>query len=164
MKRRLAVLSIAAAIFVFDQITKFWVSQARPNFQVIPGFFNIHYVENTGAAFGILQGRQTFLALVSILAIGILLFLIIYEREEKKGMFSALALILGGTCGNLIDRVRLGYVVDFLQLYVKLYGKYYYWPSFNVADSAITIGVGLLIVLTLIGNQPSTSKIHTMKD
>ena len=148
MKKRLAILSISGIIIVLDQITKFWISQNRPNFQVIPGFFNIHYVENTGAAFGILQGKQIFLTLVSIIAIGVLLLLIIYEREEKRGMLYALALILGGTGGNLIDRVRLGYVVDFLQFYVKLGEKYYYWPSFNVADSAITIGVGILIIVT----------------
>ena len=145
VKTRLAALSIVGVIAVLDQSTKCLVSWARPNFQVIPGFFNIHYVENTGAAFGILQGRQTLLTLVSILAIGVLLFLILSEREEKRGLLCAFALILGGTCGNLIDRVRLGYVVDFLQFYVKQY----YWPSFNVADSAITIGVGLLIIETV---------------
>jgi signal peptidase II len=149
VKKRLAILSISGIIIVLDQITKFWISQNRPNFQVIPGFFNIHYVENTGAAFGILQGKQIFLTLVSIIAIGVLLLLIIYEREEKRGMLYALALILGGTCGNLIDRIRLEYVVDFLQFYVKLGGKHYYWPSFNVADSAITIGVGILVIVTL---------------
>jgi signal peptidase II len=149
VKKRLAILSISGIIIVLDQITKFWISQNRPNLQVIPGFFNIHYVENTGAAFGILQGKQIFLTLVSIIAIGVLLFLIIYEREEKRGMLYALALILGGTCGNLIDRLRLGYVVDFLQFYVKFGGNHYYWPSFNVADSAITTGVGILIIVTL---------------
>jgi len=148
VKKRLTILSIAGVIIVLDQMTKFWVSQARSYFRVIPEFFSIHYVENTGAAFGIFQGKQTFLMFVSILAVGVLLFLIIYKREEKGGMLYALALILGGTCGNLIDRVRLGYVVDFLQFYVKLYGKYYYWPSFNVADSAITTGVGILVIVT----------------
>lgn len=149
MKKRLAILSISGIIIALDQLTKFWISQNRPNFEVIAGFFNIHYVENTGAAFGILQGKQTLLTLVSIIAIGILLLLIIYEREEKRGMLSALALILGGTCGNLIDRIRLEYVVDFLQFYIKLGEKHYYWPSFNVADSAITIGVGILVIVTL---------------
>jgi signal peptidase II len=149
VKKRLTILSIAGIIVVLDQITKVWVNRARPDFQVVPGFFDIHYVENTGAAFGILQNKQIFLTAVSLLAVGILLFLIFYEREGRKGMLYALALILGGTCGNLIDRVRQGYVVDFLKFYVNLYGKHFQWPSFNVADSAITVGVGLLILVTL---------------
>ena len=162
MKKRLAILSITGVIVVLDQITKFLASQNRLIIRVIPGFFNIYYVENTGAAFGILQGKQIFLTLVSIIAIGILLFLFIYEREEKRGMLYALALILGGTGGNLIDRLRLGYVVDFLQFYVKFGGNHYYWPSFNVADSAITTGVGILIIVTLW--QERMSKEHGQKN
>jgi len=155
VKKRVIAVSIAGIIVVLDQITKFLVSQDRPNFQIISGFFNIHYVENTGAAFGILQDKQVLLTIVSVLAMGVLLFLIFSAREEQHGMLAALAFILGGTCGNLIDRVHLGYVVDFLQFHVKQY----YWPSFNVADSAITIGVGLLILTTF--RQESKSIVGT---
>jgi signal peptidase II len=147
VKKRFLALIIAEGIGILDQITKFLVSQYRPNFQVIPGFFNLHYVENTGAAFGILQDKQLLLTGISVLASGVLLFLILSEREEQRGTLYGLGLILGGTCSNLIDRVRLGYVVDFLQLHINQY----YWPSFNIADSAITIGVGLLIIVTLRG-------------
>jgi len=145
MQRRLIALMIAGIITILDQITKLLVSRFHPNFKVIPGFFNIHYVENTGAAFGILQDHQTLLIMVSVVALGVLGFLIVSDREGKSGVLYGLGLILGGTCGNLVDRVRLRYVVDFLQLHIKQY----YWPSFNVADSAITIGVAILVIMTL---------------
>jgi signal peptidase II len=145
MQRRLSALMIAGIITILDQITKMLVSRFHPNFKVIPGFFNIHYVENTGAAFGILQDQQTLLIIVSVLALGVLGFLIVSDREGKSGVLYGLGLILGGTCGNLVDRARLRYVVDFLQFHIKQY----YWPSFNVADSAITIGVAILVIMTL---------------
>lgn len=155
MQRQVIAVSLAGIIVLLDQFTKIWVSWARPNFKVIPGFFNIHYVENTGAAFGILQDKRTLLTFVSAIALGVLLFLIFSARKEQKGMLAALALILAGTCGNLIDRVRLGYVIDFLQFYLKQY----YWPSFNIADAAITIGVGILIFVSLC--QESKSAVRT---
>ncbi len=82
---------------------------------------------------------------MSVLALGVLGFLIVSDREGKRGVLYGLGLILGGTCGNLVDRVRLRYVVDFLQFHIKQY----YWPSFNIADSAITIGVAILVIMTL---------------
>ena len=145
MKRRFIMLGLAGIIVLLDQGTKYIISQVQPHFQVIPGFFNLTYVKNTGAAFGILQGRQPLLTAVSVVAMAVFLFLLFYEREERKGLSYALALILGGTCGNFIDRVRLGYVVDFLDVHIQQH----HWPTFNVADSAISIGVGLLILVTL---------------
>lgn len=145
VKRRLTMLSLAGMIVILDQLTKYWINQAKPRFEVIPGFFNLNYVKNTGAAFGILQGNQFLLASVSVVAIVVLIFLIFYENEKKKGLLLGLALILGGTCGNLIDRVRLGYVIDFLEFHIRQY----HWPSFNVADSSISIGVGILILVML---------------
>ncbi|MBD3305499.1 signal peptidase II [candidate division KSB3 bacterium] len=140
------MVSLAVVIVIVDQYTKWLIEQARPSMTVIPGFFNLTYARNTGAAFGILQGKQTLLTVVSVIAIGILVFLLWYERPERRGFLVALALILGGTCGNFIDRVRQGYVVDFLDVYISRY----HWPSFNVADSAITVGVGLLIIVTFL--------------
>lgn len=140
---------MAGVIVGLDQASKYWISQLKPAWKVIPGFFNIHYVENTGAAFGILHGKLFFLVLVSIVAAVILTALIFLEREKHWLLLLAFACILGGTCGNLIDRIRLRYVVDFLQVYVKIGERYYFWPSFNIADSAITIGVGVLILFTL---------------
>lgn len=146
MKKRLGMLSLAGLIVMLDQFTKYLVDTFHPNIVVISGFFNLTYIKNTGAAFGIFQGKQTLLISVSLLAMGLLLFLLFYEREEKTGLLLALALILGGTCGNLIDRIRSGAVIDFLSFYIKQYQ----WPAFNIADSSISIGVGLLILVTLL--------------
>ena len=144
-KLRIAMMiSLSALIVLLDQASKYWISQNKPFIQVIRGFFNIVYVENPGAAFGILHGKQGLLSAISIIAVIVLLALICQER--RMGVSVSLALILGGTCGNLIDRVRLGYVVDFLDVSVKNY----HWPSFNIADSAITIGVGILLVVTFL--------------
>lgn len=144
-KRPFAMLGLAGLIVVADQITKLLVAQARPHLRVIPGFFNLIYVENPGAAFGILQGKQALLSGVNALAAVVIIYLIFHEREDRKGMLYALACILGGDIGNLIDRVRLGYVVDFLDFHFHQYR----WPAFNIADSAITVGVALLILVTL---------------
>ena len=138
------MISLSALIVLLDQASKYWISQIKPFIQVIPGFFNIVYVENPGAAFGILHGKQGLLSAISIIAVIVLLALIFQER--RTGVSVSLSLILGGTCGNLIDRVRLGYVVDFLDVYVMDH----HWPSFNIADSAITVGVGILIVVTFL--------------
>ena len=145
MITRIGMFSLAAFLIVTDQLTKLWIHQTRPFLEVIPGFFNITYVRNPGAAFGILQGRQYLLAGVSIIASVVLIVMLLREDEKKKALLLSLSLILGGTLGNLIDRLRFGYVIDFLDFYILL-DKEHHWPSFNVADSAITCGVTLLIV------------------
>ena len=143
VQRRLFMLGFSGFLVILDQYTKFLIAGSRPRFEVIPGFFNLSYVENRGAAFGILQGKLFILSSVSLIAMGVLIFLLFYENSEKKGLLFGLALILGGTCGNFIDRVRLGYVIDFLDFHIKQY----YWPSFNIADSAISVGVTILIIV-----------------
>jgi signal peptidase II len=141
---------IAFTITLLDQISKFYVQGALRLGQVvpvIPGFFNLTYVLNPGAAFGFLSGapaaiRHPLFTAISIFAV---LFIIYYRaRHRQMGLLPsvALACILAGAVGNLIDRLRLGMVVDFLDFY---YGGYH-WPAFNVADSAITIGVALMVL------------------
>lgn len=105
---------------------------------LLPPVLFLTYVQNTGAAFGLFKGQQWLFLLVSLVVIGWLVreFLVHPDREPLTRW--AEALILGGTVGNLMDRLRFGYVVDFLDLRV--------WPVFNVGDSAITIGVALLLV------------------
>jgi len=155
VKKRVCMLSLSGFIVILDQLTKYLVNVFQPNMVVIPGFFNLTYIKNAGAAFGIFQGKQPFLVGVSLLAMGLLLFLLFHERQEKTGLLLALALILGGTCGNLIDRIRSGMVIDFLLFYIKQYQ----WPAFNVADSSISIGVGILILVTLLESRnKSTSQ------
>jgi signal peptidase II len=141
---------IAVTITLLDQISKFYVQGTLRLGQVvpvIPGVFNLTYVLNPGAAFGFLSGapaaiRHPLFTAISIFAV---LFIIYYRTRHRQMRLLpsvGLACILGGAAGNLIDRLRFGMVVDFLDFY---YGAYH-WPAFNVADSAITIGVGLMIL------------------
>jgi signal peptidase II len=131
-----------------DRWTK-WLIHSRlllnQTILIIDGFFNITYVRNTGVAFGILDPvslplKSTLLALLSLAAIaGVILYS--WRTPVSKTLLQvALNLILAGAVGNLYDRINYGYVVDFIEVYFRNYR----WPSFNVADSAITIGVGLL--------------------
>ncbi len=134
-------------VFLLDRLTKsviigyLAVGDVIP---VVPGFFDIVHVRNRGAAFGILGGGGTasavVLAIVSALAIAVLFYLI-KEATTRLQIF-ALSLITGGALGNLVDRIVLGEVVDFLDFHARGY----HWPAFNVADSAITIGVVLALV------------------
>lgn len=140
-------------VLVLDQITKYLVeSRIRLHdvIIVVPGFFNITHVRNKGAAFGILSNlpefwRSAFFIAVTIVAIAVIIALIVKTRDRLT--VYAFSLIAGGAMGNVVDRIRYGEVVDFIQWYVKSY----YWPSFNVADSAITLGVVLLAIEMLFG-------------
>lgn len=145
--------SIVGAVLVLDQLTKY-VVEARIRLHevitVIPGFFNLTHVRNKGAAFGILSDlpdfwRSAFFITVTIVAVAMIAALI--RKTHKRLLVSAFSLIAAGAVGNVIDRIRYGEVVDFIQWYVKSY----YWPSFNVADSAITAGVALLAIEMLFG-------------
>lgn len=103
---------------------------------VIKGVFHLTYVENTGAAFGMLQGNTWFLILTSVLVSAVVAYLIWKVKPENRYVKISLALILGGALGNLVDRVLLGYVVDFLDFRI--------WPVFNIADSCVVVGAILL--------------------
>jgi signal peptidase II len=134
-----------AIILVFDQLTKFIVDRWMPlhhSIPIIDNLFSLTYVRNTGAAFGIFAGsheafRLPFLILVSVLALGFVFMMLKRLPDEQTGLITALALIIGGALGNLVDRVLYGEVIDFLDFY----WSHYHWPAFNVADSCITIGV-----------------------
>ncbi len=142
------VCSIIGSIIVLDQFTKYLVNAHIRRFDlipVIPGFFNLTNVRNRGAAFSMLSNlpdvwRSTFF--ITVTAVAVLVILVFIRNTAKPLLLVAFSLITGGAIGNVIDRIRLGEVVDFIQWYVKSW----YWPSFNVADSAITIGVTLLAV------------------
>jgi signal peptidase II len=147
-KYRLSLI-IGGLVLLLDQITKILVDKTMSLYhtiEIIPNFFALTYLRNTGAAFGFLAGDQSvyrvgFFLLVSSIAVGCIFYLLKTARPEKKILLVSLSLILGGAIGNMVDRLRLGEVIDFILVH------YYnlYWPAFNVADSAITIGVGLLI-------------------
>jgi signal peptidase II len=132
-------------ITVFDQVTKyvvrltFAVGESRP---VIQGFFDLTYVRNTGAAWGILGGQNVSLTILSIVMLAAIL---VFRRSFLSDTWEhrvALGLMVGGIVGNLMDRLRLGWVTDFLDFYWKRY----HWPCFNVADAAICIGVGIYVL------------------
>jgi len=141
---------IAFLVVIADQLTKFWVLanfrlyESKP---VIPGLFDLTFVTNTGAAFGMLAGdknvwRQLFFVTVSVIALGILTMAFRHYRHVGKLYVVAIGMVGGGALGNLIDRFRYGHVVDFLDFYIKDY----HWPAFNAADSAITVGVALFLM------------------
>ena len=154
MNRRLPYFLLAAAIVALDLFTKqlilarFRLHESLP---VIPNFFDLVYVRNYGAAFGL--GNRTDSSLVPLLlsvgAIGVFIFVVIYSLKvamTDRLLQTGLHLIMGGAIGNLIDRFRFGYVVDFLDFYVVVGGIERHWPAFNVADSAIVVGIGLLML------------------
>jgi signal peptidase II len=140
--------SIAGVVLLLDQVTKFIVMRRIAMFEVItviPGFFNLTYVRNRGAAFGMFAGvpgiwRSVFFIIVTVIAVAAIVLLI--RKTSERLLVAAFSLIAGGALGNLIDRVRWGEVVDFIDWYARSY----HWPTFNIADSAITVGVGLLVV------------------
>lgn len=145
---RTAVLPVS--IVAIDQLTKWLVVQRLPLYEdvsLIPGLLSLQHVRNSGAVFGFLSGasipgKPYVFALMSALALGALTYYArTIPREERLPRF-ALSLVIGGAIGNLIDRVRFGYVVDF----VKMYWDTHVWPNYNVADSAISIGLVLLVV------------------
>ncbi|MDX1763276.1 MAG: signal peptidase II [bacterium] len=149
------LIIIPAVTLVADQVTKYYVMKEMSPYQSIPvvdGFFNLTFVMNPGAAFGFLSGsseqfRVPFFLTVSAIAIAVVILFYLQAARDDLLLQIGLALILGGALGNLIDRIRFHAVVDFLDFYFKGY----HWPAFNVADSAITVGVAFLILETLLG-------------
>jgi len=133
----------AVLVLIIDQVSKLWIVQnfmpgeSRP---VIDGFFWLTYVQNRGAAFGLMQGRAGFFVAASVIVFAAVIYYIIKYRPPKYPAF-ILGLITGGAVGNLLDRVRFNYVNDFFDLH--------WWPVFNIADMAIVCG-GILLVIYLL--------------
>lgn len=145
------LLAVSLTVIFLDQISKSWIEHdvsLYQSLQVIPNFFHITHIKNTGGAFGILSDVKglyfkTFFILFTFLTIGVVGFFYSKLKPNQNAPALGIALIIGGAIGNLIDRIRLGGVIDFIDVH------YYslHWPAFNVADSAITIGSVLLGVL-----------------
>lgn len=158
------ILSWLTAIVAIDQITKLIVDRTMPLYRSIPvidGFFDLTYIRNTGAAFGILAGsgatfRLPFLMFFSLLAIGFIILMLRRLPEGETGLIIALTFILGGAIGNLIDRFAHAEVIDFLDFY---WGNYH-WPAFNIADSFITVGVTITVyyLIKARGEDPFTAR------
>ncbi len=151
----------ATAVIVLDQLTKLLVASHMELHQSIPlvdGFAALTYVRNTGAAFGILAGhaaalRVPFFLAISAFAVALLVWFLRGVPAERRLLAIACGAVAGGAIGNMVDRVLLGEVIDFVDVYVGTY----HWPAFNVADTAITLGVLVLCVDAL--RQPSPSRV-----
>jgi signal peptidase II len=138
-------LIIAAFVIVLDQISKLWVRSHLGLYETSPviGCLSLTHVRNTGSAFGLFANQAFLLTIVAIVVlVAILLFYRYFSRSNILGI-SALGLVFGGAVGNLIDRLRFGYVTDFVD--VRLW-RDFHWPAFNVADSAITVGSIMLVI------------------
>lgn len=145
MKRPNPLLLLGSlGVIALDQVSKWAVSKSVPLYEcypVIDGFLNLVHVKNRGIAFGILNrpgGNLTLylLTLMTLIAVFFLVFWFMRTRAEERGTINGLILIIGGAVGNLIDRVRVGEVIDFLDFHIGSF----HWPAFNIADSAITVG------------------------
>lgn len=147
---RAGYFAVSLAVLLFDQWTKgivmrnFQVHESR---EVVPGLFDLTYVQNSGAAFGLFASVDSSIKAIVLNSVAVLVFLIVSGyalRSSHKSvrLQMGLALILGGAVGNLLDRVRFTYVVDFLDFSISGH----HWPAFNVADSAICAGVALLFL------------------
>jgi len=153
---------VAMTVFLLDRATKWIIARdiaMHDSIKVINGFFYITHVENRGAAFSLFadspsQWKMAMLVVFSIVALGVVLTLLWRNTHTMATTGFGLALILGGALGNLWDRLLSGRVVDFLLFYLGSYA----WPAFNVADSAIVVGAGLLVVEVLFSKSPAVEK------
>ena len=151
--KRLHYLVISAVIILFDIWTKWLITASidlHEAIPVIPNLFQLVHVRNTGAAFGLLSGLPPMLRIplfvgVTIVAVGALVSYLRQVRPDEPWLAGALGAVLGGAAGNLLCRLRYGEVVDFLHLHYRSYD----WPMFNVADSAITVGVAIVLLHSL---------------
>ena len=160
-RNRTLAFAVAAAVFVADQLTKWIVIsplklQEKGMIDLLP-FFDLTWVENRGVSMGFLPAtsdttRWLLVAMTVAIAVGVLFWL---WREKSRGDSLALALVLGGALGNIVDRVRYGYVADFLDLHI---GEFRPFLIFNVADAAITIGVVLLLLRALLTREKKTPR------
>ena len=147
--RKTGLIIFFAVLLAADQISKLVVQEKMFLYEsvtVIPGLFNITYVLNPGAAFGIFQNqpeifRRVFFICVTVLAV-ILIFVMLRKDLNHRLRSIAYTMVIAGAIGNLIDRIRVGMVVDFLDFYWKSF----HWYTFNVADVCITVGIGLLLI------------------
>jgi signal peptidase II len=135
-------LIVVALVVALDQVSKLWIDANRPQMELLPGFLDLLYTRNTGAIFGLFHSHtELFIALGIAGVIVILVFLHYFPPATTLGVVS-FALILSGAVGNLTDRIRLGYVIDFVSIHWR---DLFRWPAFNVADTALTVGMIALI-------------------
>ena len=141
-KKNIVIFFTALLIVLLDQSTKFLVKhhhQLNQSIPIIKNVLHFTYITNTGSAFGLFKGFNIFFVMFSMIVVIVIFYYLKDIKENEKLLQFAVGLLLGGTIGNLIDRIAYGYVIDFIDFRI--------WPVFNAADSAVTAGVVLLIVL-----------------
>lgn len=145
---------------ILDQITKFWAVNTLKDgseIKIIGDFFRLSYVENRGAAFGMLQNKIWFFVLVTIVMLAVMAYIFFTNKNLTTLSKLSLTLIAGGAIGNFIDRVRLNYVIDFLDV---RFGNFYDFPVFNIADSLVVCGTILLIILIFVNKFEKSENIN----
>ncbi|RJP27098.1 MAG: signal peptidase II [Candidatus Omnitrophota bacterium] len=153
------IIAVALSIFVIDLLTKIWAFhslQPPTCIHIIPGFLRLLYGENPGIAFGLFQDHGGILHILSPIAFVVLLIIVYKQIAEVRmdGWYLVMfSLLIGGAMGNIANRLYSGYVIDFIDVYYQEYR----WPTFNVADSALTIGVVILIAKLLFWKQPTSA-------
>ena len=142
----LIALLVAFIVVLIDQGVKYWITMSLPLYQVrtfIPGTLDLTHIRNQGASWGILQGEQFFFVSLTLAVLVYLVYRIYTHRFRSQWVYLGYGCLIGGAIGNLIDRLLNGYVVDMLAI------RWFDFPIFNVADVALTLGVGVLILLTV---------------
>jgi signal peptidase II len=150
IKKFLILIIIALVVIIADQVTKYLVTTGIPvhrGVEIIPGFANLVHVRNPGAAFGIFADstsnlRAVFLLLVSVAALVCIIWTVVASKQIDSYLLAGLSFFFGGATGNLVDRLRFGEVIDFVDVYVGSF----HWPAFNVADASLCVGTGLLFL------------------
>ena len=146
----LLYLFLSILFVIADQVVKMWIVNnfsLHDGMELIKGIVSILYVRNTGAAWGMFEGKMIFFYLITAVAVGTLLYLMFKEKGKSKLLLTAYSLILAGAVGNFIDRIRLGYVVDMFKF------EFIDFPIFNVADICLTIGVIFLFYYVIFKEQ-----------
>ncbi|MDO5041142.1 MAG: signal peptidase II [Peptoniphilus sp.] len=150
----MSVLIFASILVLVDQISKKLVVEflkGEPPVVVIENFLNFFYLENRGAAFGIMQNARAFFLVITVVIVIVILYILLKNYKKSSAIFKlSLGLILGGAIGNFIDRVRLHYVVDFIS--VRIFG--FDFAVFNLADSFVVVGTILLMIMVLFYDNP----------
>ena len=149
-KKFLALIIIALVVIIADQVTKYLVTTFIPlhrGVEIIPGFANLVHARNPGAAFGIFADstsrlRSLFLLLVSVAALVCIIWIVVSSKQIDSYLLVGLSFFFGGATGNLVDRVRFGEVIDFVDVYVGSF----HWPAFNVADASLCVGTAFLFL------------------
>lgn len=153
MKNKYCLITLI--VLILDHLAKWWAFVAlapQRTVDIIPGYLSLAYVQNTGVAFGLFDTVESLwkpyiLGALALAAIVVISLYIRHTPADRKLLHLALAVTMGGIWGNLLDRIFRGYVIDFIEFHIR---DIFYWPNFNVADSAISIGIALLVIDTII--------------